>query len=209
MFSTLMLLETIFLKSRWCLSLWLNENISIGSWAKRKNQLLHLNMRIHFAFLFLNACDPSGKLSALPLDLLFLSWSLCLSFLCKRHLSGPFGQEVSLLVVGVTGLIGDWKLWNQMVWVQNLLHHLEAGTWAGCFTSLCLGSVLIKQLSCHFPASPGGSAVKNLPAVQEPQEMWVQSLDRKDPLEGGYGNPLQYSCLENLHGQRSLAGYSP
>ena len=26
---------------------------------------------------------------------------------------------------------------------------------------------------------------------------------------GGYGNPLQYSCLENPHGQRSLAGYSP
>ena len=27
--------------------------------------------------------------------------------------------------------------------------------------------------------------------------------------EGGHGNPLQYSCLENPHGQRSLAGYSP
>ena len=26
---------------------------------------------------------------------------------------------------------------------------------------------------------------------------------------GGYGNPLQYSCLENPHGQRSLLGYSP
>ena len=26
---------------------------------------------------------------------------------------------------------------------------------------------------------------------------------------GGYGNPLQYSCLENPHGQRSLMGYSP
>ena len=26
---------------------------------------------------------------------------------------------------------------------------------------------------------------------------------------GGYGNPLEYSCLENPHGQRSLAGYSP
>ena len=25
----------------------------------------------------------------------------------------------------------------------------------------------------------------------------------------GYGNPLQYSCLENPHGQRSLVGYSP
>ena len=26
--------------------------------------------------------------------------------------------------------------------------------------------------------------------------------------EGGHGNPLQYSCLESPHGQRSLAGYS-
>ena len=26
---------------------------------------------------------------------------------------------------------------------------------------------------------------------------------------GGQGNPLQYSCLENPHGQRSLAGCSP
>ena len=27
--------------------------------------------------------------------------------------------------------------------------------------------------------------------------------------EGGHGNPLQFSGLENPHGQRSLAGYSP
>ena len=26
---------------------------------------------------------------------------------------------------------------------------------------------------------------------------------------GGHGSPLHYSCLENLHGQRSLVGYSP
>ena len=26
---------------------------------------------------------------------------------------------------------------------------------------------------------------------------------------GGHGHPLQYSCLENSQGQRSLAGYSP
>ena len=31
---------------------------------------------------------------------------------------------------------------------------------------------------------------------------------RRSPGEG-HGNPLQYSCLESLHGQRSLAGYSP
>ena len=26
---------------------------------------------------------------------------------------------------------------------------------------------------------------------------------------GGHGNSLQYSCLENPHGQRGLVGYSP
>ena len=26
---------------------------------------------------------------------------------------------------------------------------------------------------------------------------------------GGHDNPLQYSCLENPHEQRSLVGYSP
>ena len=26
---------------------------------------------------------------------------------------------------------------------------------------------------------------------------------------GGHDNPLQYSCLENPHGQRSLGAYSP
>ena len=26
---------------------------------------------------------------------------------------------------------------------------------------------------------------------------------------GGHGDPLQYYCLENPHGQRSLVGYGP
>ena len=26
---------------------------------------------------------------------------------------------------------------------------------------------------------------------------------------GGHGNPLKYPCLENLHGQKNLASYSP
>ena len=32
---------------------------------------------------------------------------------------------------------------------------------------------------------PHGSAVKNQPALQEAQEMWVQSLGWEDPLEEG------------------------
>ena len=43
--------------------------------------------------------------------------------------------------------------------------------------------------------------VKNLPAVWE---NWVQSLDWEDSPGRGHGNPCQYSCLENPHGQRSL-----
>ena len=32
---------------------------------------------------------------------------------------------------------------------------------------------------------PGGSVVKHRPAMQETQEMWVQSLGWEDPLEEG------------------------
>ena len=35
----------------------------------------------------------------------------------------------------------------------------------------------------------------------------VPGSGRSPPGEDG--NPLQYSCLENPHGQRSLADYSP
>ena len=37
----------------------------------------------------------------------------------------------------------------------------------------------------HGVGLPGGSAVKNLPAMQGSQETQVQSLGQKDPLEEG------------------------
>ena len=39
--------------------------------------------------------------------------------------------------------------------------------------------------------------VQNLPAMQETQEMQVQSLGPEDPLEEESDSPPQYSCLEN------------
>ena len=42
---------------------------------------------------------------------------------------------------------------------------------------------------------PSGSVVKNLPAMQETQETWVDSWIKKIP--GGNGNPLQNSWLKN------------
>ena len=53
-------------------------------------------------------------------------------------------------------------------------------------------------------ASLVAQMVKSPPAVRE---IWVRSLGWEDPLEEG--NPLQYSCLENPHGQRSQEGCSP
>ena len=55
---------------------------------------------------------------------------------------------------------------------------------------------------------PDGLVVKNPLAIQETQEMGVQPLGWEESPAGGHGNPLQHSCLENPHGQRSLAGCS-
>ena len=52
---------------------------------------------------------------------------------------------------------------------------------------------------------PGGSDGREC-ACSEGDLGWIPGLGR---FPGGeHGNPLQYSCLENPHGQRSLADYS-
>ena len=53
-------------------------------------------------------------------------------------------------------------------------------------------------------ASLVAQTVNNLPAMQEAWVQWVGKIPWR-----GHDNPLQYSRLENPHGQRSLAGYSP
>ena len=71
-------------------------------------------------------------------------------------------------------------------------------------------SVLVLVLSIRscwyviFCSFPDGSAVKNLPANAEVGLIpgWGRSSG------GGHGNPLQYSCLQSPHGQRSLADCS-
>ena len=46
----------------------------------------------------------------------------------------------------------------------------------------------------HEWGSPGGSVVKNLPAMQETQ---VQPLGQEDPLEKKMATHSSISCLEN------------
>ena len=55
---------------------------------------------------------------------------------------------------------------------------------------------------------PRAQWVKNLPAVQEMQEMLVPSLGRENSMEESMKNPTPAFLPGRLHGQRSLAGYS-
>ena len=55
---------------------------------------------------------------------------------------------------------------------------------------------------------PGGSVVKNPPAVQEPQETRVQSLGQEDPLGEGMATYSNIFTGKSPR-QMSLAGYSP
>ena len=53
---------------------------------------------------------------------------------------------------------------------------------------------------------PGGSDGKE--STCNARDLGSIPGSRRSP-QGGHGNPCQYSSLENPHGQRSLAGYSP
>ena len=55
---------------------------------------------------------------------------------------------------------------------------------------------------------PGGTAVKNPPAMQETQEILVRSLAREDPWSRKW-QPIPVFLPGKSCGQRSLVGYSP
>ena len=56
-------------------------------------------------------------------------------------------------------------------------------------------------------ASPMVRWVKNLPSLQETKETLGSIPGSRRSSGEGNGSPLQYSCLENPHGQGSLEGY--
>ena len=66
----------------------------------------------------------------------------------------------------------------------------------------------IISIYTHCGASPMAQQVKNPPAVQEPREMQVCSLGWEDPLKEELASHSSVLAWE-IHGQKSLAGYSP
>ena len=55
---------------------------------------------------------------------------------------------------------------------------------------------------------PGGSVVRNLPAMQEIQKTWILSLGREDPLEEEMATHSSILAWR-IPWMRSLVGYSP
>ena len=64
----------------------------------------------------------------------------------------------------------------------------------------------LRPVKQHLLGSPGGSD-GNKSACNTGYLGLIPGAGRSS--EGGHGNPLQYSHLQNPRGQRSLAGYSP
>ena len=68
--------------------------------------------------------------------------------------------------------------------------------------------ISINQCACILWASPLAPVLKNPPAnAGDIRDVCSIPGLRRSP-GGGHSTPLQYSCLENPHGQRSQAGYS-
>ena len=68
------------------------------------------------------------------------------------------------------------------------------------------GDALEKGLATHSSilGLPWGSDSKQSACTLPGFNLWVEKI----PWRRAW-HPLQYSCLENSHGQRSLVGYSP
>ena len=96
-------------------------------------------------------------------------------------------------------LRGNWTQWEDLT---------SSKTTMQCFQNLILCPVTIKYSICRSKLLGflGGSDGKES-ACSAGDLGWIPGLGRF--AGGGHGNPLQYSCLESPHGQRSLSGYSP
>ena len=69
-----------------------------------------------------------------------------------------------------------------------------------------LNNAAITVSKCEKKASMMAQLVKNLPAMQETQEIWVQSLGREDLLEEEMATTPVFWPGES-HGEKSLVGY--
>ena len=89
---------------------------------------------------------------------------------------------------------------------------VDGGTWWAAVHGISQSRTRLKQLSSSSSSSiqlegfPGSSAGRES-TCHEGDPDSIPMLRRSSG--GGHDNPLQYSCLENPPGHRSLVGYGP
>ena len=72
-----------------------------------------------------------------------------------------------------------------------------------------MGMLGVKESYYLDQGFPGGSVVKNLPAMLNMQETQVQLLSQEDGLEEEMATHSSIFAWKESQGQRSLVGYSP
>ena len=135
-----------------------------------------------FSFIFLEYSEDLSQCKMMFLNSLGF---LFLFFFFFYYFMNISSLHCSLTSIFVTGKLISWtNFWIVLLFSFNLF------------------SIFSSTLSKVFSrASLVAQRVKNPPAMQE---SWLQSLRWEDPLEEG---TLQYSCLENPHGQRRWTGH--
>ena len=90
---------------------------------------------------------------------------------------------------------------------MKVFRQVHQSLWALVSPSIKWGLIVPIGRITMKRASQVALVVKNLPANAEDirDTGSIPGLGRSPG--GGHGNPLQYSCLENPHGQRRLVGY--
>ena len=135
--------------------------------------------------------------------MLLLIWSVLWVLIPLSGLEGVFPIQVSASSMSGTSNVGPVLLvsGNRKQWAWMLAAWRNPSSPEAHRTHKHIKTSNYKGLTWS-----GCSDVVWLP---EMWETWVWSLGLgPSPVEGN-GNPLQYSCLENPHGQRRPAVYSP
>ena len=114
-----------------------------------------------------------------------------------------FGFLLLLKNPDVLGELGIWEVGAQEEW-GSLRPCWKADRLRQNFCPERSGEK--KKKNTPLEGFPGSSAGKES-SCNGGDLGWNPALGRSPGR--GHGNPLQYSCLENPHGQRSLVGYSP
>ena len=105
---------------------------------------------------------------------------------------------------------GCWlELWTEfcaVLVVVVVMIHVYLGVW--CYRGVMpMQMIRSKQLWPFFLLGFPGDSDGEESACNVGDPGLISGLGRSPG--GGHGNPLQYPCLQNPHGQRSLVGYSP